>query len=199
MVWIKDYRHLAASHKDLTSSKTWKYYKGKLYFLSFLVQFLYIFYTDLFLFCLLRGEKKKTQKNLSQIVQEPLGFFFFFFLRGHWFNTLYCTQKWIYLTCGRRSLITILLKCWLSVCDQQRFIMWVLVLKCLPLLSLVLLFYCSVFVTVFILKCQTSFIHRNSKIYSRTFHHWKRYKKQSSFHFTKTKSRELFFSVFFEM
>lgn len=81
MVWIKDYRHLAASHKDLTSSKTWKYYKGKLYFLSFLVQFLYIFYTDLFLFCLLRGEKKKTQKNLSQIVQEPLGFFFFF-LKG---------------------------------------------------------------------------------------------------------------------
>lgn len=146
-----------------------------------------------------QGREKKKHKKIWVRLFRNLLAFFFFFLRGHWFNTLYCTQKWIYLTCGRRSLITILLKCWLSVCDQQRFIMWVLVLKCLPLLSLVLLFYCSVFVTVFILKCQTSFIHRNSKIYSRTFHHWKRYKKQSSFHFTKTKSRELFFSVFFEM
>lgn len=146
-----------------------------------------------------QGREKKNTKKSESDCSGTSWLFFFFFLRGHWFNTLYCTQKWIYLTCGRRSLITILLKCWLSVCDQQRFIMWVLVLKCLPLLSLVLLFYCSVFVTVFILKCQTSFIHRNSKIYSRTFHHWKRYKKQSSFHFTKTKSRELFFSVFFEM
>lgn len=82
MVWIKDYRHLAASHKDLISSKTLKYYKGKLYFLSFFGSvFVHFLHWLVFVLFAQGREKKNTKKSLSQIVQEPLGFFFFF-LKG---------------------------------------------------------------------------------------------------------------------
>lgn len=191
MVWIKDYRHSAASHKDPTSSKTWKYYKGKFYFLSFWLSFC-TFFTLTCLFFSLRGGKKKPWVRLFRKLLA-----FFFFSKGVIDSTLYCTQKWVCLTYGRRSLITILLKYWLSVCNQQQFIAWVSVPKCLPLLGLVLLFIIAYFWVYLFKKCWMSFIHRNSKIYSRSLHNWKRYKNQSPFLFTKTKSRELCFSVIF--
>lgn len=168
-----------------------KILQRQILFFIFLAQFLYIFYTDLSFFFPQGGKKKPWVRLFRKLLA------FFFFSKGVIDSTLYCTQKWVCLTYGRRSLITILLKYWLSVCNQQQFIAWVSVPKCLPLLGLVLLFIIAYFWVYLFKKCWMSFIHRNSKIYSRSLHNWKRYKNQSPFLFTKTKSRELCFSVIF--
>lgn len=163
-VWIKDYRHSATSHKDPTSSKTWKYYKGKFYFLSFWLSFC-TFFTLTCLFFSLGGKKNNPESDRS----GNCWLFFFFPLKGPLIQHCIVPRSGYVLRYGRRSLITILLKYWLSVCNQQQFIAWVSVPKCLPLMGLVLLFIIAYFWVYLFKRCWMSFIHRNSKIHSRTF------------------------------
>lgn len=93
--WIKNYRHWSSTtQRSMTSSKSWKYYKANC-FLSFLAQFLHNFFSHWLVF-LLRGRQKMPWIRLRKLLA-------FFFKGLHWFNTFYCTQKWVRLTCGRRS------------------------------------------------------------------------------------------------
>lgn len=107
----KDCRHLS---RGLTSPKTWKYHKANSIFLKiFLAQFLYNFF---FFF--------------TQPFPPPP---FFFFLKDH--IDLALSKSYLCQDFNYNSVEMLVLS------DQDRLIMWVLVLKCLPLLGWLWFYY----------------------------------------------------------